>query len=83
MADIQSRYPSITVTYDHITSYCYFYNYDGSTLLYTATCTDASDAVYGLYTCQNIYSTVLLHLCRMGTHAKWQRESERAEKRIS
>nr|WP_296042037.1 hypothetical protein [uncultured Blautia sp.] len=46
MADIQSRYPSITVTYDHITSYCYFYNYDGSTLLYTATCTDASDAVY-------------------------------------
>ena len=47
MADIQSRYPSITVTYDHITSYCYFYNYDGSTLLYTATCTDASDAVYG------------------------------------
>ena len=47
MADIQSRYPSITVSYDHITSYCYFYNYDGSTLLYTATCTDASDAVYG------------------------------------
>ena len=47
MADIQGRYPSITVTYDHITSYCYFYNYDGSTLLYTATCTDASDAVYG------------------------------------
>ena len=47
MADIQSRYPSITVTYNHITSYCYFYNYDGSTLLYTATCTDASDAVYG------------------------------------
>ena len=47
MADIQSRYPSITVTYDHITSYCYFYNYDGSTLLYTATCTDTSDAVYG------------------------------------
>ena len=47
MADIQKRYPSIRVTYEHITSYCYFYNYDGSTLLYTAPCVDGSDASYG------------------------------------
>lgn len=47
MADIQKRYPSIKVTYDHITSYCYFYNYDGSELLYTAACVDGSDASYG------------------------------------
>lgn len=47
IADIQKRYPSIKVTYDHITSYCYFYNYDGSELLYTAACVDGSDASYG------------------------------------
>lgn len=46
MADIQGRYPSITVTYNHITSYCYFYSYDGSTLLQTVACVDASDATY-------------------------------------
>lgn len=46
MADIQGRYPNITVTYNHITSYCYFYNYDGSVLLATVACVDASDATY-------------------------------------
>lgn len=46
LARMNARYPNITITYDHVQSYCYFYNYDGSTLLYTATCKDGADAVY-------------------------------------
>ncbi len=46
MATMNSRYPNITVTYDHIQSYCYYYNYDGSQLLYTASCLDGADASY-------------------------------------
>ena len=46
MAVLQARYPTIQITFDHIKSYCYFYNYDGSTLLYTASCLDGADAVY-------------------------------------
>ena len=45
LASIQ-RYSSIKVIYDHITSYCYFYNYDGTTLLYTAACADGANASY-------------------------------------
>lgn len=46
LAEMQSRYPYITIDYQHITSYCYFYNYDGSTLLYTAAVANGADAVY-------------------------------------
>ncbi len=46
MATMNSRYPNITITYDHIQSYCYYYNYDGSQLLYTASCLDGADASY-------------------------------------
>lgn len=46
LADLAGRYPSVIVTYDHITSYCYFYTYDGATLLYTAECADGADAVF-------------------------------------
>ena len=46
MAALQARYPTIQITFDHIKSYCYFYNYDGSKLLYTASCLDGADAVY-------------------------------------
>ena len=46
MAALQARYPTIQITFDHIKSYCYFYNYDGTTLLYTASCLDGADAVY-------------------------------------
>ena len=42
---MQSRYPSINVVYQHITSNLYFYN--GSTLLYTATVADGGDGTYG------------------------------------
>lgn len=46
LANIQARYPSVNVTYDNIISYCYFYTWDGGTLLYTATCKNGADAVY-------------------------------------
>lgn len=46
LADIQNRYPSVNVTYDHITSYCYCYNYDGTKILQTISCTDGADAKY-------------------------------------
>lgn len=45
LAEMKSRYPYIHIDYEHIESYCYFYN--GDTLLYTATCYDGADAVYG------------------------------------
>ena len=45
LSEMQSRYPSITVVYQHITSNLYFYN--GSTLLYTATVADGGDGTYG------------------------------------
>ena len=46
MAELQARYPTVKITFDHIKSYCRFYSYDGSTLLYTATVVDGGDAVY-------------------------------------
>ena len=47
LAEMQRRYPYITIDYQHIASYAYFYNDDGSTLLYTAEVMDGADAVYG------------------------------------
>lgn len=47
LATMQARYPYVTIDYKHITSYCKFYSYDGSTLLYTASVQDGADAVYG------------------------------------
>ncbi len=46
MATMNSRYPHITIAADHTQSFCYYYNYDGSQLLYTASCLDGADAVY-------------------------------------
>ena len=46
LASLQERYPDITVTYDHITSYLYYYNYDGSTLLQTETIQDGGNGTY-------------------------------------
>lgn len=46
LAEMQARYPYIKIEYQHIASYCRFYNHDGSTLLYTAECLDGADAVY-------------------------------------
>ena len=47
LAEMQSRYPSITVAYNHIASYLYFYNDDGSQLLHTVACIDGADGAYG------------------------------------
>lgn len=47
LSEMQSRYPSITIDYEHITSNLYFYNDTGTTLLYTASVADGGDGVYG------------------------------------
>lgn len=47
MAALQARYPTIKVTFDHLTSYCHFYNHDGSELLKTVTVIDGANAVFG------------------------------------
>lgn len=46
LAAIKEKYPGITVVYEHIASYLYFYNYDGSTLLQTITVQDGGDGTY-------------------------------------
>lgn len=46
MAALQARYPTIQITFDHITSYLYYYNYDGSQLLYTESVYDGGDGTY-------------------------------------
>ncbi len=43
LAEMLERYPDISVVYQHITSYVYFYNYDGSSLLYTVSAVDGAD----------------------------------------
>ena len=47
LAEMQSRYPSIKIEYQHISSKLYFYDDTGATLLYTATCVDGADGTYG------------------------------------
>ena len=47
LAEMQSRYPSISIVYQHITSNLYFYDDTGSTLLYTAIVADGGDGSYG------------------------------------
>ena len=46
LASLQERYPDISITYDHITSNLYYYNYEGDTLLYTETIQDGGDGTY-------------------------------------
>ena len=46
LTEIQERYPNITIRYNHITSYLYYYNYDGTSLLFTETITDGGDGAY-------------------------------------
>ena len=46
MASLQERYPDITVLYDHITSYLYYYNYEGDTLLHTDTIQDGGNGTW-------------------------------------
>lgn len=46
ISDFNERYGYVTVTADHTTSYLYYYNYDGSELLYTETILDGADGTY-------------------------------------
>ena len=46
VAEIQSKYPDIKIAYQHITSFLYFYNDTGTTLLYTQSITDGVDGAY-------------------------------------
>ena len=47
LAEMQSRYPSITIDYRSLACKVYFYDDTGSTLLYTASVAGGEDAVYG------------------------------------
>ena len=46
LAEMRARQPYIEIDYQHIASYCRFWNEDGTKLLYTAECIDGADAVY-------------------------------------
>lgn len=46
LAGIKAKYPDLNVEYEHISSNLYYYNYDGSELLYTETITDGGDGAY-------------------------------------
>ena len=46
MAEMQDRYPNVVVKYNHVTSYLYYYNYDGSQLLHTEAVYDGGDGEY-------------------------------------
>ena len=44
--ELNGRYPYIRVTANHTTCYLYYYNYDGTQLLYTETVLDGGNGVY-------------------------------------
>lgn len=46
LAEMRARQPYVEIDYQHIASYCRFWNEDGTKLLYTAECIDGADAVY-------------------------------------
>lgn len=46
LASLRERQPDITVTYDHIISYLYYYNYEGDTLLHTDTIVDGANGTW-------------------------------------
>ena len=46
LAEIAGKYPDIRVAYEHVTSNLYFYNEDGSKLLYTQAIVDGGNGAY-------------------------------------
>ena len=46
LAGFRERYPDITIDYGTVISYIKYYNYDGSTLLYTEECAAGAAGVY-------------------------------------
>ena len=46
LAEMNSRYPNVNITYQHINSTLSYYSYDGSTLLHTETVTDGGNGTW-------------------------------------
>lgn len=46
LAEMNARYPNITIEFEHITSILSYYTYDGGTLLYTETISDGGNGTY-------------------------------------
>lgn len=46
LGQFKKDYPNITITYDHIESKIYYYNFDGSELLYTETVNDEGNGLW-------------------------------------
>ena len=46
LAEMNARYPNITIEFEHITSILSYYTYNGETLLYTETISDGGDGTY-------------------------------------
>lgn len=46
LAQMNTRYPNITIEFEHITSVLSYYTYNGGTLLYTETISDGGDGTY-------------------------------------
>lgn len=46
LAAFNERYPDIEVAFDHVTSYLYYYDFDGAELLYTESIQDGGDGAY-------------------------------------
>lgn len=46
LLDVHAKYPDITVEYQNLSSKCYFRNFDGTEVLYTAESLNGSDVTY-------------------------------------
>ena len=46
LLDTRLRYPDISISYEHVNSHCYFYNWDGTEILYTADSSDGANVEY-------------------------------------
>ena len=47
LKQLKDSYPDITVSYTNISSKCYYWNYNGTSILYTATATNGGNVSYG------------------------------------
>ena len=47
LAEMQERYPNVTIQYNHVNSYLYFYDETGENLLHTVAVADGGDGTYG------------------------------------
>ena len=46
LKSFRDAYPDVSIIYTNITSKCYYYNYDGTVLLYTASATNGANVSY-------------------------------------